>query len=392
MRLDALIYKQHEQEYISFIIPFNKLSEISKVLIYQEDEDGYQRKPNVMHINRIKRFILDDLNGFKLPTSIILGVDEKNISKLIIKDSNNKIQLDISNVKEKLFRIVDGQHRVLGMQKASESLLPDNNDLKKINDYQFNVVTVITKENSRSVELDIFVDINSKGKKVSTDLAELARYNYRIKEKSINKDIPNISEHIAMKCSQELRENDPTGVWNYAIKFDIHSETNIGIIGVSAFRKSITGIIQKYLSKNNGHGLLQLEDDELINACNTHALVMKDFITRCWNESVKIKWSGCFKENVIEDDFDNIVKVYFSNNYYIQKPLGAKSINKLIENSVASTQDLEEAFAVFNGIIENSNVNSQTWKVGGIFSGLNSEGGFKKIREMISNERPIPNS
>ena len=387
MKIDSIVFKQNNQKYLSFVLPFSELNRISKVLVYEQDENGYQRKPNKLHINRIKKFILDDITNFKLPTSIILGVDS-SIVEMVTNIENGLISVDFDNFKDRPFRIVDGQHRILGMQKALENI-HEKDEIKKLNEYPFNIITVVTDENNRSVELDIFIDINSKGKKVSTDLAELARYNYRIKEKSIENNIANISEHIAMKTSKNLRE-DKSSIWSYAIKFDIHSDTNIGIIGVSAFRKSITGIIKNYLTKKNAYGLLDLDDKILIKECDRHALIIKNFLAKCWDESVKRKWSSCFRENLKQNDYEELVKVYFSKDYYIQKPLGAKSINKMIELAVANNNNLEDAFNEFNERIISSNVTSKTWKVGDVFSGLNSESGFKKIREMISNERNIP--
>nr|WP_298332457.1 DGQHR domain-containing protein [uncultured Christiangramia sp.] len=387
MKIDSIVFKQNNQKYLSFVLPYSELNRISKVLVYERDENGYQRKPNQLHINRIKKFIVDDITNFKLPTSIILGVDS-SVVETVRNTENGLITIDFNKFRNNPFRIVDGQHRILGMQKALESI-GGGDASKKLNEYPFNIVAVVTDENNRSVELDIFIDINSKGKKVSTDLAELARYNYRIKEKSIENNIANISEHIAMKASKNLRE-DKSSIWSYAIKFDIHSDTNIGIIGVSAFRKSITGIIKNYLTKKNAYGLLELDDEILIKKCDEHATIIKDFLAKCWDESVRKKWSSCFKENLKQNDYEELVKVYFSRDFYIQKPLGAKSINKMIELAVADTNNLEEAFREFDEKIISSNVTSKTWKVGDVFSGLNSESGFKKIREMISNERNIP--
>ncbi|MDN3594395.1 DGQHR domain-containing protein [Zunongwangia endophytica] len=387
MKIESIVFKQNNQKYLSFVLPYSELHRISKVLVYEQDDNGYQRKPNKLHINRIKKFITDDITNFKLPTSIILGVDSSDV-EMVRTTENGLISIDFDKFKNKPFRIVDGQHRILGMEKALENV-GSAEEVKKLNEYPFNIVTVVTDENNRSVELDIFIDINSKGKKVSTDLAELARYNYRIKEKSIENNITNISEHIAMKASKNLRE-DKSSIWSYAIKFDIHSDTNIGIIGVSAFRKSITGIIKNYLTKKNAYGLLKLDDEDLIKECDEHAKIIKDFLGKCWDESVRKKWSGCFKENLKQNDYEELVKVYFSRDYYIQKPLGAKSINKMIELAVSDTNNLDEAYKKFDEKIVSSNVTSKTWKVGDVLSGLNSESGFKKIREMISNERNIP--
>jgi len=389
MKKEIFRYSQNKQEYIGFIIPFSEIFPISKVLVYQEDEDGYQRKPNIYHINKIKAYIESNLNSFKLPTSIILGIDKTQLKNYLEKNEKGSEVINLSKIEGTPFRIVDGQHRILGLKKALENAKEE--DRSFVNDFPLNIVCVVTEENARSVELEIFVDINSKSKKVSTDLAELAKYNYNIKEKKLEKTLQSISEHIAMKSSRELRENESKGVWNYAIKFDIHSKTNIGIIGVSAFRKSITGITKNYLGIIK-HDLFDLEGQKLIESCDRHAITIKEFITRCWNDVIKTKWSNCFKLSKIENEDDEIVDIYFSKNYYIQKPLGAKSINKIIELTVADSKSLDEAYERFKYIIDNSNVNSDTWKTGGIFSGLNSEGGFKKIREMINNDRVIPES
>jgi len=389
MSIPVFRYNQNKQEYISFILSFEQLNYLSKVLIYGDDEGGYQRKPNPAHILKIKNYVVSNIDTFKLPTSIILGADKTLLQKYIKTDAVSKIEsIDVKDIPSETFRIVDGQHRIKGLKKALEDIRADQRN--KIQEYKFNVICVITDENNRSVELDIFVDINSKSKKVSTDLAALARYNYEITEHKLVKNISNISEHIAMKAARALREEDKS-VWHYAIKFDIHSETNIGIIGVSAFSNSIIGIIQKSIQKDKVE-LLQLNDKALIEACEIKAKEISSIVSRCWNVSVYNKWPNCFKENTLQDDFEQIVQVKFSDKHYIQKPLGTKSINKIIEESIDTSTTLENAFNHFDKIITTSNLKNEHWKTGGIFSGLNSEGGFKKIREFIKNERSIPNS
>lgn len=382
-------YKQNSQEFVSFNINFESLYQISTVLVYERDPGGYQRLPNELHINKIKKYILSD-EDFLLPTSIILGVDLDVLDKHLKKDGDIEY-LDISNLSQNTFRIVDGQHRIKGLAKAIVGAQPHLQ--QKLNDFTFNVVCVITDENTRSKELQIFVDINSKGKKVSTDLAELAKYNYEIIEEKVENNISSISEHIAMKVSRELRENAPNSVWNYAIKFDIHSKLNIGIIGVSSFRKSITRTIQM-LIENEKPELLNMSGQELIDECNNLAKKYKDFFVHCWDEIVLKKWSDCFEQRKVLDEYENFVSVWYSKDYYIQKPLGVKSINKLIEEIVqdSSNKSIDEILPLFKSLITDSKVQIENWEIGKTFSGLNSESGFKKIRQMIKNEIPIPKS
>lgn len=379
-------YKQNSQKFISFNIDFESLNKISKVLVYEKDPGGYQRQPNNIHINKIKKYILEN-EDFLLPTSIILGVDNKQITDYIDKSDN----LIVSEIPEGTFRIVDGQHRIKGIAKAIDESTPERQ--KVLNAFTFNVICVLTDESTRSTELEIFVDINSKGKKVSTDLAELAKYNYQIIEKKVSNNFNSIAEHIAMKVARELRENVPEGVWHYAIKFDIHSRLNIGIIGVSSFRKSITRSIQLLLEKDHAK-IIEFSGQELINECDEIAKTYTDFYAKCWNNVVHDKWSKCFKKKQVLDEFENFVTIEYSKEHYIQKPLGVKSINKIIEEIISENpkSDLDQIREYFRVVIENSKVKIENWSIGKTFSGLNSEGGFKKIRQMIKGELELPKS
>ncbi|WP_315819392.1 hypothetical protein [Paraflavitalea speifideaquila] len=91
-------YRQNGLSYISLVLPFEVVDAISHVLIYGIDPDGYQRKPNKIHYNKIKRDALYDQN-FRLPTSIILGVDENTIQPLVETDQDGRDYINIETSK-----------------------------------------------------------------------------------------------------------------------------------------------------------------------------------------------------------------------------------------------------------------------------------------------------
>ena len=153
MKTPILKFKQGQHEYISFVTTFENLERLGEVLIYQVHPQGYQRAPNPVHINRIKKFVLGNVESFKLPTSIILGTSRKNIDPFIEKSELEVSKIDLNSIHSKVFRIVDGQHRLKGLSKALEEVKPEQRN--SILEYKFNVVCIVTDDNNRSVELDI---------------------------------------------------------------------------------------------------------------------------------------------------------------------------------------------------------------------------------------------
>ncbi|UKB81291.1 DGQHR domain-containing protein [Chryseobacterium sp. MEBOG07] len=373
-------YSQNNQEYISGVFPFSIISNTSKVLVYEIDDDGYQRKPNRSHYLKIKNYILKNKNDFKFPTSLILGCDKSEITKLLkYDDCGNYLEFD-ENFQKKIFRIVDGQHRIEGINEA----LKDDNSLL---DLLFNVVILVSPENKKSVELEAFIDINSTAKRISTDLATLARFDYEIKENSVIEN--NAPRHIAIKTAYHLKEDFPKSVWNSAIKFDIHSDISLGIVGVTLFRESIDPIISILLEsklKNKS----KASNSQIIRDYDFLAKDIANELDKVWNEIIRKKWSECFSESIVKNEAGELKHIYYSNDYYIQKTLGVKVLNGIYSEVLKQYRDNTEAFDAFRKIIMDSKIMSKDWKKGGLFSGLSSESGFYKIRKMIKNEIEKP--
>ncbi len=376
MKFPIIEYKQNNYHFISTVLPFDLINSSSETLVYGKNLGGYQREPDGLHFNRIKNYILKD-NKFLFPTSIILGVDSELIKSFIIVE-NGISYIDFSDIKSKMFRIVDGQHRLRGLEEAAKT----NPALKEL---PLSVNILCTPPNSKSLEMEIFGNINSKSKRIKVDLIELARYEYHIIEKSINSS--EINEHLSIRVAFNLNENkDPLNVWENAIKFGIHDDEKIGIIGVNAFRESIKSIVSSYLINNRG--ISSLQDGELIEKTKSASSEIEDFILQAW-KIVFEKWPSCFDISQEQIDFDlEIKKFHYKNNYYIQKTLGAKSINGLLGNIISENDDKIDfsSLELFKAILSESDTVTTDWEIGNTFSGYSSESGFAKVAKIIKGE------
>lgn len=384
INISAFEFHQNNQIYITTVLPHDLINDHSEVLVYGNNPEGYQREPEPTHYNKIKDYILKS-NEFILPTSIVLAVDEEDISKIFYE---NKLNFNLLGAKEKIFRIVDGQHRIIAMKEAIKSK-------PVLKNFLFNVIILITKKDKRSIEMEVFYDINSKSKRLKVDLIELARFNYRILEKTFKPR--EINEHISIQTAYYLNEKIEDCVWNNAIKFGIHDDHVIGVIGVNAFRESISNIVEAYLHINDNGIYNTLEGKELVKYSQISAYKIAEFIHQAWSKTIKNKWDYCFSEGNLQLDlFFEPKKVYYNARYYIQRTMGAKSINsilgELVNSSLKDGNKLglnDKSLKAFDKLINESQLISDDWQVGGTFSGYSSESGFKKVSQFIKNDYEV---
>ncbi len=381
MKIPAIKYNQSSYSLISTVLPFNIINNKSKTLIYGKDDGGYQRIQDEKHYQNIRKYI--ETKNFAFPNSIILAIDEEKLSSIIFEENGDLIFLEIDDTKNALFRVVDGQHRLLGIEKACETD-------KNLASLKLQVSIIVTPKNKRSIEMEIFSNINSKAKRLKTDLIELAKYDFRILEDKIG--IKELNPHIAINTAFYLNESKhQDNVWQNAIKIDIHSETKIGIIGVSAFSEAISGIISCYL-KVNSKQINSLKDQELIWFCRRASVEISDFIFESW-KVIKNRWPMAFIDSNKVLDVDNLYRsITYDPNFYIQKTLGCKSINYLLSDILKENYNNDFnllAIRDFEKIIENSKLNDYDWKLGKTLSGISSESGFRKVTRIIRNEEPF---
>ena len=379
MNYPIIEYTQNGHRFISAVLPFEIIDQHSHVLVYDRDEGGYQREPDSKHFNSIKKYV-QDTPDYLFPTSIILGLDDVNHDQIVMNTNDSGPYMNFDNAPGTIFRIVDGQHRIRGLREAAVAN-------STINQLQLNVVILLTPQNTRSLEMEIFNTINSKSKRIRVDLIQLARYEYRILEQSIQPS--DLNEHISIQIANLLNEDtNSRNIWFNAIKFGIHDEQKVGIIGVNAFRESLRNIVGKYLQTHISYQ--NLSGTELISYSKDAATFLKVFIYTAWNEIIFEKWPDTFSSKNQELDYDQEIKEFFYNNkYYIQKTLGTKSLNYLLASVVTEYGVAEESLNRFRNIINESQLLTSDWEVGKTFSGYSSESAFNKVTKIIKNEMPV---
>lgn len=367
MKIQVLKYNQNGQEFISTVLTAGVLIKISKVLTYNRDPEGYQRDANKAHYNKIKKYIIENQNSFILPTSIILGVDRNLIEPSLITEGGvNFLNIDESS---KIFRIVDGQHRIEGIKKAIE-------EKGEIEDLQLPITIVLSDERRRSIELEIFSDINSKAKRINTDLAQLAKFNFEVLEESI----VDINKHISIKTAYELKEKKE-GIWANAIKFNIQSDFNIGIIGIAMFSDSLSKIVDLYTNTVDKPAL----SNKLltIEYCNNCAVFLGNFLDELWSDIIFKKWNSAFTNEISLNEFGEVINSFYSNKHYIQKGIGTNSIHSFFSEVISLHGFNEKSKKVIKEKIVGSKIKSEDWANGGPFSGYNSGSGFNKIKKIL---------
>lgn len=378
MKYFGIKYEQLQQEYLSFVLPFEVVNHFSEILIYGQNIYGYQRAPIKKHVNNIRDFLLDKSRNRILPTPIILGANKATITPLLAAQNNTvEINLDIQK-HDKLFRIIDGQHRLKGLEEACKQ---DPN----LRLYNLNVIILLLTGEMRSTELEVFVDINSKGKRLKTDLILLAKHNYQVIEKKID----NLEKHIGIKTAHQLSRNFPENVWLNGVKFDVNLNSALGIVSVNAFIQSIENIVKKYITLYPISS--ELSKDEIIYYTDESAKEIATFLNEAW-QIIQSRWEKCFSTNYATDEEDSLVRLYYDNNFYIQKTLGVKSLHDILNDSVQKFDFREQALMDFKSFIYKSRINSEDWRQGNIFSGLSSESGFKKAKGLILHYEPIQES
>jgi DGQHR domain-containing protein len=379
MEFPAIKYKQSTYNLISTVLPFKLVNQLSKTLIYGVNEGGYQRAQDERHYLNIKKYIETD--NFIFPNSIILAVDESRLKDIINKDNGDGvIYLNFDNIDDHIFRVVDGQHRLLGIDNA----IKNNPSLA---DLGLQISIIETPANKRSIEMEIFSNINSKAKRLKTDLIELAKYDYRIIENKIGKS--ELNQHIAINTAYYLNENvSLENVWQNAIKIDIHAEHKIGIIGVKAFSEAIYGIVSAYINKNLTT-IDPLDNQDLIKFSRNSAEEISAFIIEAW-KIVNKKWPNAFLDPRKIIDIDSQYKtIVYNPSFYIQKTLGCKSINYIISDMLkynfGGKFDIN-VLSQFEETITKSRLHDYDWILGKTLSGISSESGFNKVSRIIKNE------
>ena len=380
-------YKQGKIDFIISVFPMKFIINNYKVLIYGDNKEngadpiyGYQRAPKPSHYNKISREIIKDINSQVSTNSIVLGINKDDFYKnfdvdIINKTSFNQVlnfktNSDIINTR---FRVIDGQHRIKGFEKA----LLENNEPSNIAEYQVSVVIMLLDKNYRRPEETAFTNINSKAKPLKMDLTKLAEYKYALKEKPEDLSIEN---YLIVSVIKNLNLGKICEYWRNGIIFDVNAPNPIGIVGLKGFYDTIEKICLSEI-KNEMGKISQMPFDNKKEFLDEKADKLTEEIGKCWN-IVFEKWKAIRKNEIY--DSGELYITYYDESYYLQKTIGVMAINGLIFECQNTG-----GFERFEAIIKNSNLTIENWKKNSLFAGLSSAGGANKIKQYIKNEIPI---
>ncbi len=386
MEFYGIKYIQGKQSFITTVLPMKFIMDNYEVLIYGENADngadpvyGYQRAPKPMHYNKIAKELLKDINSQVTTNAIVLGINiddlEKEFDADVVKRNKSNELIKFTTREEKLnhkFRVIDGQHRIKGFEKAYGEYNEDGK-LDYIAEYQVSVIIMLLEPNYRRPEVTAFTNINSKAKPLKMDLTKLAEYKYDLKEKPSE---VNIYNYLIISVIKKINSGEACKYWENGIIFDVNSQNGVGIVGLKAFYDSIESICKNEI-KNELSEIENSEFDQKKRVLDLKAEELAEVIGNCWN-IVFEKWN-IYTSNEIYDSGE-ILKTYYDDSYYIQKTMGVSAINTLISDCYKNGID------EFEKIIKQSKLVSEDWKKSGKFAGLSSAGGAKKIRNYIKNE------
>lgn len=139
---------------------------------YRNTYLGIQRKLDPKREKEIAEYVQTFDATF--PTSIVVYIDENNVE---IKENNNDtLQITIINMSDKTAKIIDGQHRLAGLQVAIDFLEQNNSDLfntgdqklQAIKDFELSLTILIGMDIAE--QANIFSKVNLTQTKVNKSL------------------------------------------------------------------------------------------------------------------------------------------------------------------------------------------------------------------------------
>lgn len=341
-------------------------------------QDGYQRPLVESHVKLLKEYLSSEDYSI-LPTSIILAIDKKNI---------NLMSSDYLEFRGK-FRIIDGQHRIAAMERVikeleAEAEFEDDDtradilaDIHEFESTMYPVNILLLDQDSqidRYIEVRSFIDINKKGKPVSTDLAD----------NNMNRILGFMPElkkrqavyQICLNLANRLNRTE-SSVWFNNIRMG-DGESFERTIGLGQFSKSLINLSRLYLKYvYNKSRYTKLEIDEVTNQLY---FSLHDY------------WTGicsAWKEVFIYDPKSNTYKA--NPEHSILKGLGVFPIHKVLSSNYKCTRDIDEAVSrsLHTIIKSKERLGAGFWQVGGELSSKSSISGYLDIYKTLTEDDTV---
>lgn len=367
-KVNFLKYKQDCVTMYLLTMSADELIGIAQIERFSSSDDtGYQRQPIPAHYKRISKYLMQKEPAPILPTAILASV-----SPVHIEEIDNDLY-----IYDKI-RIVDGQHRIKGLEALKDGYTKDGKErYEELNNtYRFPIILMVlsppenTKHKIPLLEVDAFININNKGKRVSTDLAKQLSaqiHNRTVLECSEGAKLDNTAiANEATNIVEQLTKNENNFWFDKIILGDVIDKQKP--ISITAFAKAITPIVQIRLQTMQAKGIVKAEDlsQERDRICQ--------LINRAW-KIVIAKWPDCFIDEFTHND-----------RYNICKGIGVFPIYGLLGECLKDIpSDIDLALNTFRGIISRSTVVSSDWLTGGRFTGMSSGQAIKQLIRIIKN-------
>ncbi len=328
-------------------------------------ETGYQRPPVEAHYKKIARYLADTNSEQILPMSIIAAATQKDIS----------YQGNVLTINGRL-RIVDGQHRIKAIEFLRDTKYVRYKDKYKelIRHYEFPVILLISKEIDSALEMDTFININSKGKRVSINLAK------ELREKKMQADLgkhevelnKDSYENLATQAVK-LLAHDTDSMWYDRIQMG----DQLGLqkpVSIGTFARSLIKFTAKVAN-------LVVVGNTVISGkeATKTAELTKAAVEKIW-KTVQKRWPECFDE---------------PKQYNLLRGLGVSVVHRLFESCMRERafsdpeEMLEDAQQTFEEYLKKTEVETEEWIVGGTFTGFSSEQGYGIIVNILRGERAL---
>lgn len=374
--LKTFSFNQGSTTILTTVLSVGALKDLYYIPEFGKYSYGYQRTEQPRHVKQIRDYLLSQSEIPTLPTSVLLGVFRKDIEPYMRDHGDGTVSVDLDRIAyrhpDPVFRIIDGQHRVRGLE-AAQKVRPEFADYP----LAVNIMVVEDSHTGKASEIEAFVNINSKAKRIRTDLALLARYQLKLEGRSGQ------DEFVEFICTSVafLLNSRPQSVWYDAIVVDPNDPN--GLISVSAWNSSIRRLVKQCLTFGFG------QRNQYSSAeCSTVSKAVTVVIDKAW-KAVEKKWPGCF---IPRDDQDEDQPRY-KDTFVIQKPIGVHAIHMALEQVMASNiDDLEDndltpldevVLPDFRVKLKFSSTTEEDWRVGKSFSGLTSQKGFAIVRDKV---------
>lgn len=241
------------------------------------EKQGCQRTPIQSHYRKIGKKAKEKNSFF--PTSIILSLRKEDMKGITMKNDEKNSDLMILTIpkeQNKKLKIIDGQHRAKGFESVIKDLLKEN---------IFQVPFVLVFPKDRVEEITWFYEINSKAKKVVTDLA-LQLLNEMNKGQGINLSKGEHWKVVASNVAKSLNSN-PKSVWHNCLSVGDNKKGD-KIASSSQFAQSLKPLLDIPFVKN-----LWIDEKDLEVAGQRVAKLVNNY----WN-ALKVTLPKVFPSNL----------------------------------------------------------------------------------------------